>query len=73
MRADEIVIKTTKTGKVTAMVVLMSIFRKKDAICGALIAGMRSLLPKRKKVPISCKKIPPDQETFLQKQEKAGY
>jgi hypothetical protein len=36
MRADEIAIKPAKTGKVTAVVALMSIFSKKDAICRTL-------------------------------------
>jgi hypothetical protein len=46
MRADEIAIKTAKTSKVTALVAVMSVFSKKDASCGALIAEMRSLLAK---------------------------
>jgi hypothetical protein len=42
-RADELTIETAKTGKVTAVVVVMSIFRKKDASRGALILEMRSI------------------------------
>ncbi len=66
MMVDEIAIETAKTGKVTAVVTVMSIFVKKDAICGTLILT-RSFLPKRQKVPISQRKSPADQETFLQK------
>jgi hypothetical protein len=51
-RANQIRIKTAKTGKVTAVVAIMSIFSKKDAMCGTLNPGMRSLLTKRWKVPI---------------------
>jgi hypothetical protein len=74
MRADEIPIETAITGKVTVVVAEMSIYCKKDAISGTLIPGTRSFLAnKRWKVPISRRKIPADQETLLQKQEKAGY
>ncbi len=45
MRADEIAIKTAKTGKVNAVVAIMSVFSlKKGAICGALNPGIRGLL-----------------------------
>ncbi len=59
-RADEIAIKTAKTGKVTAVVAVVSFLVKKDASCGALIAEMRSLLTKRQKVPIFWRKLPAD-------------
>jgi hypothetical protein len=72
-RADEVVIETTKTGKMTAVVMVISIFSEKDASCRALIAEMRSLLAKRRKVPIFRRKIPVDQEVFLRNQEKARY
>jgi hypothetical protein len=72
-RANEIAVKTTKTSKVTAVVVIMSIFSEKDASCGALIAEMRSFLPKRRKVPFFQREIPTYQETLLRNQEKAGY
>jgi hypothetical protein len=65
MRADEIAIKIAKTSKVTAVVAVMSIFNKKDAIYGALNQGMRGRLANRRKVPISWRKIPADQETCL--------
>jgi hypothetical protein len=67
------VIETAKTGKVTAVVTVISIFGKKDANCGAIISEMRSLLAKRQKEPIFQRKIPADQEAFLKNQEKAGY
>jgi hypothetical protein len=60
MKADEIAIKTAKTGKVTAVVVVMSIFSKKDASCGALMSEMRSLPAKRQKEQIFRRKIPAD-------------
>ncbi len=60
MKADEITSETAKTGKVTAVVAVMSIFKKKDANCGALISEIRGLLAKRRKEPISRRKIPAD-------------
>jgi hypothetical protein len=41
------VIETAKTGTVTAVVAVMSIFSDKAASCGALITETRSLLAKR--------------------------
>jgi hypothetical protein len=73
MRANEVAIETAKSGKVTAVVAVMSIFSKKRCKCGALIAEMRSLLTKRQKVSIFWREIPTDQETFLRNLEKAGY
>ncbi len=73
LRADEFVIETAKTGKVSAVVALMSIFSKKDAIHGAINPGMRNLLVKRRKVLISRRKFSTDQEAFLWKREKDGY
>jgi hypothetical protein len=58
MKDDEIASKTAKTGKVTVVVAVMSIFKKKDANCGALISEMRGLLAKRRKEPIFRRKIP---------------
>ncbi len=49
MKADEIARETAKTGKVTAVVVVMSIFKKKNTNCGVLILEMRGLLAKRRK------------------------
>jgi hypothetical protein len=59
-KADEIASKTAKTGKVTAVVAVMSIFKKKDANCGVLVSEMRGLLAKRRKEPIFWRKIPAD-------------
>jgi hypothetical protein len=64
-KADQIAIETAKTGKVTAVVAVMSIFSRKDANCGALILEMRSLLAKRQKVPIFRREIPTDREALL--------
>ena len=73
MKADEIALETAKTGKVTAVVVVMSIFKKKKCKCGALFSEMRSLLAKEQKEPIFHRKFPVDCETFLKKREKVGY
>jgi hypothetical protein len=59
-RADEIVIKTAKTGRVTAVDAVMSILVKKDASCRALIMEMRRFFTIRQKVPISRRKTPAD-------------
>jgi hypothetical protein len=56
MKADEIAIETAKTGKVTAVVTVMSILTN----CGALISEMRCLLAKRQKELIFQRKIPVD-------------
>jgi hypothetical protein len=60
MRAGEIAIETAETGKVTAVVVVMSIFFLISASCRALILGTSSLLANGQKVPISWRKIPAD-------------
>jgi hypothetical protein len=52
--------KPQKTGMVIALVTVMSIFSKKDAICKMLNPGIRSLLAKRRKVPISLRETPVD-------------
>jgi hypothetical protein len=70
-KADEIAKETAETGKVTAVVAVMS--KEKDANCGALVSEMRGLLAKRRKEPIFCRKIPADCETLLKNQEKVGY
>ncbi len=72
-KADEIAKETTKTGKVTAVVAVMSILREKNANCGALFSEMRSLLTKERKELIFFRKIPADCKTFLKNQEKVGY
>jgi hypothetical protein len=73
IRANEIKIETTKTCKVTALVAVMSIYCKKDAVCGALTLGTRSFLTKKQIIPMSQRKITADQKTFLRKKEKASY
>jgi hypothetical protein len=65
--------KPQKTGKVTAVVADMSIFKKKDVNCRVLVLEIRGLLAKRQKEPIFCRKIPANQEAFLKNQEKAKY
>jgi hypothetical protein len=60
MKADEIMSKTAKTGKVTAVVAVMSIFEKKDVNCRVLILEMRGLLAKRWKEPFFWRKLPTD-------------
>jgi hypothetical protein len=73
MKADEITKETAETGKVTAVVAVMSIFKKKSANCEALFLEMRGLLAKERKEPIFCRKFPADRETFLKKREQVGY
>jgi hypothetical protein len=63
-KADEIASETAKTGKVTVVVALMSIFKKKRCKL-ALVSEMRGLLAKRRKEPIFWRKIPTNQEAFL--------
>ncbi len=60
MRADEIAIETPKTGRVTAVVVVMSIYCKKMQFAECLILWMRSFLAKRRKMLSSQRKIPAD-------------
>ncbi len=72
-KADEIALETAKTRKVTAVVAIMSIFKKKNANCGALVSEMRGLLAKERKEPIFCRKFPTNHETFLKIGEKVGY
>ncbi len=64
-KADEISSETAKTGKVTVVVAVMSIFKKKYANCGALVSEMRGLLAKKQKETTFWRKIPADQEAFL--------
>ncbi len=59
-KADKIASKTAKTGKVTAVVAVMSIFKKKICKLRALISEMRGLLAKRRKEQIFQRKIPAD-------------
>jgi hypothetical protein len=59
-KADKIASETAKSGKVTSVVAVMSIFKKKICKCGALVSKMRGLLTKRQKEPIFQRKIPVD-------------
>ncbi len=70
MRADEIAIKTAKTGTVTVVVAVMSIFSKKDGSHGARILRMRTLLAKRRKVPISGGKFPHIEKPFSENKKR---
>jgi hypothetical protein len=65
MKADEISSKTAKTRKVTAVVAVTSIFKKKDTNCRALVLEMRGFFTKRRKEPIFKRKIPADREALL--------
>jgi hypothetical protein len=57
MRADEIAIKTAKTGKVTAVVTVISIFCKKKCNLRSANSRNKKLSHQRRKVPISQRKI----------------
>jgi hypothetical protein len=71
-KADEIVSETAKTGKVTVVVAVMSIFKKKG--CKLRSTNLGNERPScRQKEPIFRRKIPADQEALLKNQEKAGY
>jgi hypothetical protein len=69
-RADEIAIKTAETGKVTAVVAMMSIFSKKDVICGALIPGMEAFSPKGKKCQFPGGKFPQTKKPFSENKKR---
>jgi hypothetical protein len=73
MKADEIAKETRKTGKVTAVVTVMSIFKRKR--CKLRSASLGNERPSRQKAEraIFCRKIPADCETFLKNQEKVRY
>jgi hypothetical protein len=60
VRDDENTIKTAKTGKVTAVVVVMSIFTKKRCNLQHAESGDKKFLARRWKVLISQRKIPAD-------------
>ncbi len=60
MRANEIAIKNAKTGKMNAVLAVMSIIVEKSAICRMLVPGTRSLLAKKRKVLIFQTKNPTD-------------
>jgi hypothetical protein len=59
-RADEVVIKTAKIGKVTAVVVVMRIFNEKRCKLQSDNHGNEKPSCQRQKVPIFRRKIPAD-------------
>jgi hypothetical protein len=67
MRAYEIANETAKTGKVTAIVELTSIYCRKKHNSQSLVLETRSLIATRQKMPSYWSKIPANQETFLRK------
>ncbi len=73
MKADEIAKETTEIGKVTAVVAVMSIFKRKR--CKLQSASLRNERPSRQKAERAnfCRKIPADRETFLKNREKVEY
>jgi hypothetical protein len=73
LKVDEIAKKPAETGKVTAVVAVMSIFkRKKCELQSASLGNDRPSCQKAERANF-CRKIPADCETFLKNQEKAGY
>jgi hypothetical protein len=72
-KADEIASKTAKTGMVTAVVAVMSIFKRKR--CRLQSGNLGNERPSHQKAERANfrRKIPGDQEAFLKNQEKAGY
>ncbi len=73
MRAEEIAIETTKPGKVTAVVTVISIFCRKK--CKLQSANLGNEKPSCQKVESAniLMKIPANQATFLRKLEKTKY
>ena len=72
-KADEIALETAKTGKVTAVVAVMSIFkRKKCKLRSTSLGNERPTCQKAERANF-CRKIPADCKTFLKNQEKVGY
>jgi hypothetical protein len=72
-KADEIAKETAKTGKVTVVVAVMSIFkRKRCTLRSASLGNERPSCQKAERANF-CRKIPADHETFLKNQEKVGY
>jgi hypothetical protein len=67
MIANKIAIKKAKTRKVSAVVAVMSIFRKKECNSRSTNSGNGTLLAGRQKMPISQRIILANWEAFLQK------
>jgi hypothetical protein len=72
-RADEIAIETAKTGKVTVVVMVMSIFSEKRCKLRSANSRNEKLSCQKMEIAIFLEEIPADQETFFQKQEKVSY
>jgi hypothetical protein len=72
-KADQIAIETAKTGKVTAVVAVVSIFSRKR--CELWNANFGNEKPSRQKAEraIFQREMPADQEALLKNQEKARY
>ncbi len=64
-KADEIVKETTKTGKVTAVVAVMSIFKRKRCKLRSASLGSEMLSCQKAEKANFCRKIPTGLETFL--------
>ncbi len=73
MKTDEIASETAKTGKVTAVVVVMSIFSKKR--CKLWSANLENEKPLHQKAESAnfLEENTADQEALIKNQEKAGY
>jgi hypothetical protein len=70
MKADEIAKETATTSKVTAVVAVMSIFkRKRCKLRSTSLGNERPSCQKAERADF-CRKIPVDCETFLKNQEK---
>ncbi len=67
MRADEIATETAKPSKVNAIVAVMSIYCRKNAVCRVPILEMRSLLATKQKKRSFWRNFPTNQEDFFRK------
>jgi hypothetical protein len=72
-KADQIAIKTAKTGKVTAVVAVMSIFSRKRCKLRSANLGYKKPSCQKAAKANFWRKIPTDQEALLKNQEKARY
>ncbi len=72
-KANKIAQETAKTGKVTAVVAVMSIFkRKKCKLRSAILRNERPSCQRAERANL-LQEIPADRETFLKIQEKVGH
>ncbi len=72
-QADEIAIEISKTGKVNAVVAVVSIFSKNRCNLRSAKSGNEKPSCQKTESAHSPEGNPADQVTFLQKQEKASY